>query len=126
MSKLLLNQNDYKKYSGRDFNEDFRSLRKAIIAISGPLREQTVDAETQKQIDRLLSYRPYCKNFVKQLIDKEIRGVIFERDNFTCLICGATDNLSVDHVLAESKGGATTLDNLQTLCRSCNSRKGAR
>jgi 5-methylcytosine-specific restriction endonuclease McrA len=27
---------------------------------------------------------------------------------------------------SQSKGGPTTFDNLQTLCRSCNSSKGAR
>lgn len=40
--------------------------------------------------------------------------------------CGARKNLSVDHVHPESKGGKATLDNCQTLCKSCNSRKGAR
>jgi 5-methylcytosine-specific restriction endonuclease McrA len=32
--------------------------------------------------------------------------------------------LHVDHLIAFSKGGVTVLDNLQTLCDSCNLGKG--
>lgn len=62
----------------------------------------------------------------KQPVSKLLRAMVFERDGYRCMACGATDDLSVDHIIAESKGGPTTLDNLQTLCRSCNSRKGTR
>lgn len=31
-----------------------------------------------------------------------------------------------DHIKPESWGGETSLDNLQTLCRSCNSKKNNR
>jgi 5-methylcytosine-specific restriction endonuclease McrA len=51
---------------------------------------------------------------------------VFERDDFRCLKCGSRRNLNADHIHPESKGGPTTLENLQTLCRGCNSRKGAR
>lgn len=59
-------------------------------------------------------------------ISNELRWKVWEKDNFTCQICGSRTNLSVDHIYPESAGGKTTLDNLQTLCRTCNSRKGAR
>lgn len=55
-----------------------------------------------------------------------IRPVVFERDGYTCVYCGATDDLAADHIYPQSKGGSDDLDNLQTLCRSCNSRKGTR
>jgi hypothetical protein len=59
-----------------------------------------------------------------------VRGVsyaaIASRDGEKCATCGRTDNLTVDHVLALAKGGSNDIDNLQLLCRSCNSRKGAR
>ena len=57
-------------------------------------------------------------------IPPELRWKVWERDNFTCLHCGTRKNLSVDHILAESKGGLMVLENLQTLCKPCNSRKG--
>ncbi len=62
----------------------------------------------------------------KQNIPDHIRWAVFERDNFTCKVCGSRRYLAVDHIVPESKGGPTTLENLQTLCKSCNSRKGAR
>lgn len=62
----------------------------------------------------------------KEKIPPDIRWAVWERDNFTCKHCGARKNLSVDHIIPESKGGKTTMENCQTLCKSCNSRKGAR
>jgi len=62
----------------------------------------------------------------KRIIPSSLRDEVFERDNYTCRHCGSTDHLTADHIYPESKGGETTLDNLQTLCRSCNSRKGTR
>ena len=62
----------------------------------------------------------------KARIPDEIRWAVWERDDFTCQHCGARRNLSVDHRLAESKGGTLDMDNLQTLCRPCNSRKGTK
>lgn len=58
-------------------------------------------------------------------IPPELRWEVWERDNFNCQICGRRRNLTVDHIVPESKGGKLELDNLQTLCKSCNSRKGS-
>lgn len=62
----------------------------------------------------------------KTPIPVELRWKVWERDDFSCCHCGARAFLSCDHVYPESLGGQTVLDNLQTLCRSCNSRKGTR
>lgn len=62
----------------------------------------------------------------KQPILPEIRWMVWERDNFACLHCGARRQLTVDHIIPEVLGGTLDLDNLQTLCGPCNSRKGAR
>lgn len=54
---------------------------------------------------------------------------VLRRDRFTCCACGAspaTDpgtRLQVDHVIPWSNGGATTEENLQTLCEKCNQGK---
>jgi hypothetical protein len=61
----------------------------------------------------------------KTKIPKALRQKIFQRDDFTCQHCGATERLSVDHVYPESAGGTLDESNLQTLCTPCNSRKGA-
>ena len=41
-----------------------------------------------------------------------------------CVYCGATENLSVDHIFARIKGGADNVENLVCSCKSCNSSKG--
>ncbi len=63
---------------------------------------------------------------LKKEIAPSLRRQVFERDKYRCVHCGSWEDLACDHVLAKSKGGPTTIDNLQTLCRSCNSSKGAR
>lgn len=60
----------------------------------------------------------------KAPIPDALRWEIWGRDNFTCQHCRARSYLSIDHIIPESKGGGLDPANLQTLCRSCNSRKG--
>ncbi len=52
-----------------------------------------------------------------------LRAKIMERDRYRCLACGATGGLVIDHILPVLQGGDNDPMNLQTLCRSCNSKK---
>ena len=70
-------------------------------------------------------YQKPSRRTQKAKIPSSIRWAVWERDNFTCLHCGTRRYLSLDHIIAESRGGPSTIENLQTLCRSCNSKKGA-
>ncbi len=50
---------------------------------------------------------------------------IGRRDGFGCAVCGEPSrDLGVDHIIPLVAGGTNDLDNLQLLCRSCNSKKG--
>lgn len=64
----------------------------------------------------------------KAIINRVLRSEVFMRDGYQCLCCGARElnSLRADHVVPESKGGPTTIENLQTLCQPCNSRKGTK
>lgn len=51
---------------------------------------------------------------------------VFRRDDYTCRLCGRRGGpLEVDHIVPVARGGENDPDNLQTLCRGCNRRKGA-
>lgn len=122
---------DYRKYF--DFDEDGNLLirqdfRYEIKNLKGHLSDvykyilgEIEDAEisgaysTKREEDCNYRYIP----------DK-IRWDVYERDNFTCVKCGSRRYLSIDHILPKSKGGKTTLENCQTLCRKCNSSKGTK
>lgn len=43
-----------------------------------------------------------------------------------CVFCGATENITLDHVIPLSRGGRHSVGNLQALCFSCNHRKHAK
>lgn len=55
-----------------------------------------------------------------------LRAAVYDRDGRACVECGATEDLTLDHIYPHSLGGDDSLDNLRTLCRPCNSAKGNR
>lgn len=60
-------------------------------------------------------------------VSNRLRFAIYKRDGYRCRYCHRPQNatlLEVDHIIPIAKGGKTTFDNLQTLCRSCNKKKG--
>lgn len=59
-------------------------------------------------------------------ISASLRRRVHERDHYRCVECGTHLNLQVDHVVPVAAGGTNDFDNLQTLCRTCNIRKGAK
>lgn len=52
------------------------------------------------------------------------RQNIFRRDGNSCLYCGSTRDLTLDHVMPRSRGGNSSWENLATACKSCNNKKG--
>ena len=62
----------------------------------------------------------------KAVIKQGLRTRVLERDRYRCVHCGTHLDLCVDHIHPESKGGTLDETNLQTLCRSCNSKKGSK
>lgn len=65
---------------------------------------------------------------MKSNIRPSLRNRVLSRDNNRCRWCGfanSTRQLEADHIVPESKGGETTLENLQCLCSACNKIKGS-
>ncbi len=53
-------------------------------------------------------------------VGKSTRLAVFDRDGHACVRCGSTDRLEADHILPQSCGGPHIIENLRTLCKSCN------
>lgn len=51
---------------------------------------------------------------------------LFLRDEFTCQYCGATGELTFDHVVPRAAGGVTSWENVVAACAPCNLRKGSK
>ena len=64
--------------------------------------------------------KPTVKNYNK------IFKCLLKKYNFKCVYCGEKENLSIDHIKPVKLGGGDELNNLQILCKSCNSKKGAK
>ncbi len=56
-------------------------------------------------------------------VTNKLRLDIYKRNHNRCVKCGSMMNLEIDHIKPISKGGKSTIDNLQTLCHSCNVKK---
>lgn len=63
---------------------------------------------------------------VRTALTASERQAVFDRDGRRCRWCGATENLTIDHIHPVSYGGTNALGNLQVLCASCNSWKSDR
>ncbi|WP_245677187.1 TerD family protein [Nocardia acidivorans] len=59
-------------------------------------------------------------------VPQDVKARVWQRDGGKCQECGDKQYLEFDHIIPWSQGGATSVDNLQILCRKCNQRKGAR
>ena len=91
----------------------------AIRAVQHELKQREIRLAEEIAKKRERSYQ-------KRGVPKKLKLIVHQRDNFTCVMCKGTENLCVDHIIPEIEGGSDEIDNLQTLCRSCNSRKGTR
>lgn len=59
-------------------------------------------------------------------VSNKMRFSIYARDGYRCRMCHRrynTEYLEIDHIYPISKGGKSTYENLQTLCKKCNKEK---
>jgi 5-methylcytosine-specific restriction endonuclease McrA len=91
--------------------QEARELRQAHREALKIVERSTLPPNTPRQIRAELAN------------DQDLRWRVFKRDGYRCRACGADVDLTVDHIVPVIHGGSNTESNLQTLCRTCNSRK---
>ena len=69
------------------------------------------------------------KHTTKREPSARLKVQVLMRDGNRCRLCGVEcndglHNIHFDHIIPWSKGGETTLENLQVLCNDCNLAKG--
>ena len=62
----------------------------------------------------------------REPIPKAMSSEVWRRDLGRCVQCGTNQALQSDHIIPVSKGGSTTVANLQILCEACNRAKAAK
>ena len=117
------------------YNRRFGSWRKALERFVEYMNEPPASAEVsvthlldQPQLSSLETAP--ATGSTRRIANWRLRFLVMRRDKFKCCQCGANPAqtpgtvLVIDHILPWSKGGQTTMDNLQTLCIICNGGKG--
>jgi 5-methylcytosine-specific restriction endonuclease McrA len=112
---------EHSKYSAATYADRFGGWRNALREFVLWSREANVSNDASHGLDpptRTTHRNPSWR----------LRAQVLVRDGATCRLCGANPQsgakLHVDHIKPWSRGGETTLDNLQILCEICNIGKG--
>lgn len=129
------------RYSIDTFKRRFGGWRKALEAFveyinSSDTEYESLNAHVDKESKTILNeikesrktttQTASNKHYTSRNINTRLRFKVLARDNFKCCACGASPakdpsvELHVDHIIPWSKGGETVLENLQTLCSTCN------
>lgn len=61
----------------------------------------------------------------RQPIPSSVKKAVWKRDGGKCVNCGSEVELEYDHIIPVAKGGSSTIQNIQILCKKCNRRKSA-
>ena len=111
---------------GKKFSEESR--RKMSIAKTGDK-----SPKWKGGISKMRSYKRMMKiAFLKRKLEvggmhtKEQWEILKAQYNWTCPCCGRSEpqiKLTGDHIIPISKGGSDNIENIQPLCKSCNSKK---
>ena len=120
----LTKRGGFSKFAGATYKRRFGTWHNALRAF---------EAFTNKSGRRdALPQRAKATARPSRDINWRLRATVLIRDNCLCCMCGASPakdsavTLHVDHIVPWSKGGQTVLENLQTLCATCNIGKGDR
>ena len=117
-----------RKYSNYTFEKIINEIYQICKSIKGlgDLTIYDITSAICRYHKILITKNTYIQHKTSRNVNLRLRFLVMKRDNFKCQKCGRSPSrdpkiiLHVDHILPYSKGGETILDNLQTLCSTCN------
>lgn len=118
-------------YCGKWFKPTVSQVEKRIKSIygksSGELRLYCSDnCKLECPIYRKVKYSTdesaRIKKYLSREVQPQLRQLVFERDNWTCIKCSKTTNLHCHHIesLKQNPIESCDIDNCITVCKSCH------
>jgi HNH endonuclease/Homing endonuclease associated repeat len=112
------------KFSASTYEKRFGSWNKTLLSF-------IAHVNTDEKLDEISSDELTLPTLSRRkrtgrTINWRLRAQVLIGDNCICKMCGAspakdsTVQLHVDHIYPWAKGGETVVENLQTLCMTCN------
>lgn len=117
------------KYSLNTYVRRFGSWNNALIAFVEFINcdkessEESIEFKKSNRLESAIIHK------TRREPSNRLKVQVLMRDGNRCRLCGiecndGLHNIHFDHIVPWSKGGETTLDNLQVLCSDCNLAKG--
>ena len=101
-----------------------------------PMAVKLVEQRARNELGLMGGIQSIARTDIPQRTDREpepplseSKVTLYGTQGGNCNGCGThflPQHLTIDHIIAQSKGGTSHLDNLQLLCAHCNSLKGNR
>ena len=119
------------KHSIRPYQRRFGTWRKALeafVEFIDSVPDENEDISISKSnAETTIKPEIEYKHKTKRQPSERLKVQVLMRDGNKCRLCGTTitgADIHFDHILPWSKGGETTLENLQVLCAPHNLAKG--
>ncbi len=115
---------DFSMFFIGTYEKRFGGWRNALSAFVNYINGNNIDEQDSNDTEQ--DSREELEHKTSRTINLRLRFRVLQKDNFKCCACGASPakdpsvELHIDHIIPWSKGGETTIDNLQTLCSKCN------
>jgi 5-methylcytosine-specific restriction endonuclease McrA len=109
----------FKKYRERNLEKERERGRKgsALFRKRHPERIK----EWRKKWEKTEKCKEYYRKNRKKYRKSNIwLNKIAKRDGMVCKGCGATENLTINHIMPRCVGGKYSYSNLEILCQECN------
>ena len=106
---------------GYKVGEEHHAFWETTQALAQLLGEESIEVEVF--FDVPAGPMPF-EQTTREQIPSSLRSEVWRRDEGRCRRCSSRNNLQFDHIIPVSRGGGTTPQNLQLLCKSCNLSKG--
>ncbi|WP_418672486.1 HNH endonuclease [Alistipes putredinis] len=106
----------------RETDEERKKRIKEEIALK--LRYEQERRKIEKEVWQEMRKNNELDKFgVRPTIPKSVVDAVYRKCGGKCAYCGSDFDLQIDHIIPISKGGSSTIDNLQLLCSVCNNKK---